>query len=54
MTDKQRDIILEMLEFSDYPLSPINLETATKEEASEWIEKNIKIAHESTSKFAFY
>ena len=54
ITTKQKKLILEMLEFSDYPLSPIDLETATKEEASEWIDKNMKLTHESTSKYAFY
>lgn len=54
MTEKQKKLILEMMEFSDYPLSSIDLKTATKKEASEWIDKNWKLAHERTDKFGFY
>lgn len=54
MTEKQKKLILEMMEFSDYPLSEINLKTASKREASEWIDKNWKRAHERTDKFGFY
>jgi len=54
MTEKQRKLILEMMEFSNYPLSSIDIKTATKKEASEWIDKNWKIAHERVDKFGFY
>lgn len=54
MTEKQKKLIFEMMEFSDYPLSPINLETATKREASEWMDKNWELAHTRTDKFGFY
>lgn len=53
MTEKQKKLILEMKEFSWYPLSPIDLKTATKKEASEWISKNQQ-AFERTDKFGFY
>lgn len=53
MTEKQKKLILEMREFSNYPLSPIDLKTATKKEASEWISKNQQ-AFERTDKFGFY
>ena len=54
MTEKQKKLIFEMMKFSDYPLSPINLKTATKREASEWIDKNWKQAHSRADKFGFY
>ena len=53
-TEKQKKFIFEMMEFSNYSLSPINLETATKKEASEWIDKNWERAHERVDKFGFY
>ena len=54
MTEKQKKLIFEMMEFSDYPLSPINLKTATKREASEWIDENWELAHTRADKFGFY
>lgn len=54
MTDKQKKLIIEIIEFSDYPLSSINMKTATKKEAGEWIDKNWKLAHERADKFGFY
>lgn len=54
MTEKQKKRILEMMEFSNYPLTPINFETATKKEASEWIDKNWKLSHERVDRFGFY
>lgn len=54
ITEKQKKLILEMNEFSEYPLSPIDLKTATKEEASEWIDRNWKLAHERVDRFGFY
>ena len=54
MTEKQKKLILEMMEFSNYPLTPINLKTATKKEASEWIDKNWKLAYERVDRFGFY
>lgn len=54
MTEKQKKLILETMEFSNYPLYPIDIKTATKKEASEWIDKNWKIAHERVDKFGFY
>ena len=46
ITDKQKQYIQEMYEFSEYPL-PVFIGT-TKEEAAEYIDKYSKFAHEST------
>lgn len=54
ITEKQKNYIINLIEFSDYPLSPIDLETATKKEASDWIKKNWKLAHERVDQFGFY
>lgn len=53
-TDKQKRLIMDMIEYSGYPLSPINLKTATKKEASEWINKNWEDAHSRVDQFGFY
>ena len=45
---------MDLIDHSGYPLDPIDLESATKKEASEWIEKNWKLAHERVDKFGFY
>lgn len=45
MTEKQKELIAEMQEFSEFPLSEFN--GKTKGEASDWIDKNIKKAHET-------
>ena len=54
ITEKQKTYIMDLIEHSGYPLDPINLETATKKEASEWIDKNWELAHERVDKFGFY
>ena len=54
ITEKQKNYIMDLIEHSDYPLDPINLETATKKEASEWIDKNWELAHERVDQFGFY
>lgn len=54
ITEKQKNYILDLIEHSGYPLDSINLETATKKEASEWIDKNWALAHERVDKFGFY
>jgi len=46
ITDKQRKYIQEMQEFSGYPLP--RFDGTTREEASEYIDKWSKLAHEST------
>ena len=46
ITDKQKQYIQEMHEFSEYPL-PTFVGT-TKEEAAEYIDRYSKLAHEST------
>lgn len=46
ITDKQKQYIQEMHEFSEYPL-PAFVGT-TKEEAAEYIDRYSKLAHEST------
>lgn len=53
-TEKQKNYIMDLIEHSDYPLSPINLKTSTKKEASDWIKKNWKQAHERVDQFGFY
>lgn len=54
ITEKQKNYILDLIDHSGYPLDPIDLESATKQEASDWIEKNWKLAHERVDKFGFY
>ena len=54
ITEKQKSYILDLIEHSDCPLDPINLETATKKEASKWIDKNWSLAHERVDQFGFY
>lgn len=54
ITEKQKNYILDLIEHSGYPLDPINLKTATKKEASKWIDKNWALAHERVDKFGFY
>lgn len=54
ITEKQKNYIMDLIEHSWYPLDPINLETATKKEASKWIDKNWALAHERVDKFGFY
>ena len=54
ITEKQKNYILDLIDHSGYPLDPINLETATKKEASKWIDKNWLLAHERVDKFGFY
>ncbi len=46
ITDKQRQYIEEMQEFSEYPLPIFN--GTTMEEANEYIKKYSKLAHECT------
>ena len=45
-TEKQIVAILDMWEFSPYPLPDLNLKTLTKGEAADYIDKNWKAAHE--------
>lgn len=47
ITAKQKAYILEMWEFSEYPLPVIDLETTTKGEACDYIDRYLKLAHES-------
>lgn len=54
ITEKQRNYIMDLIEHSDYPLDHIDLKTATKKEASDWIKKNWKLAHERVDQFGFY
>lgn len=54
ITEKQKNYIMDLIDHSDYPLDPINLETATKKEASKWIDENWVLAHERADKFGFY
>ena len=51
-TQKQLDYIMEMNEFSDYPLP--KFVGKTKGEASDYINENTKIAHMRTDKWGFY
>lgn len=44
ITEKQAALIAEMNEFSEYPLPRFT--GKTKGEASDWIDKNIRLAHE--------
>lgn len=44
VTEKQRKLIFELCEFSEFPLPPFT--GKTKGEASDWIDANIKKAHE--------
>lgn len=46
ITDKQKALILEMNEFSDFPLPTFN--GTTKGEASDYIDQNLRKAHESS------
>lgn len=46
ITEKQREYIVEMREFSSYPLPEFT--GTTKGEAAEYIDKWTKLAHEST------
>ncbi len=46
ITDKQKKMIKDMNEFSPYPLP--EFKGTTKGEASDYIDKYIKLAHEST------
>lgn len=45
MTEKQRALIAEMNEFSDFPLPEFN--GSTKGEAAKWIDENMERAHTS-------
>ena len=47
VTDKQLQLINDMFEFSDYPL-PL-FEGKTKGEASDYINKYVKLAHENVN-----
>ncbi len=51
-TEKQLEYIQEMREFSDYPIPEFT--GTTKKEASDYIDRWKKTAHESTTKYAFY
>ena len=46
-TEKQKKYILEMQEFSEYPLPYIDISVATKKECSDYINKWNKLSHES-------
>lgn len=46
ITEKQREYIVEMQEFSPYPLPEFT--GTTKGEAADYIDKWAKLAHEST------
>lgn len=45
ITEKQKNYIITMIEYSEYPLPPF--EGTTKGEASDYIKKYSKMAHES-------
>ena len=49
ITDKQKECIKQMLEYSYYPLPDINLEIATKGEASDYIDKWGELGFEDVS-----
>lgn len=46
-TEKQKQLIMDMLDFSDYPLPAIDLDKATKGECSDYIDANLALSHES-------
>lgn len=46
-TEKQKQLIRDMNEFSEYQLPDINLEKATKGECSDYIDANLARSHES-------
>lgn len=48
ITEKQKKLIAEMLEFSDYPLE--DFKATTRGEASDWIDRNMKLAHTSAKR----
>lgn len=48
-TEKQKIEILYMWEFSAYPLPDLNLETLTKGEAADYINKYHRLAHEDVN-----
>ena len=45
ITEKQKKLIAEMREFSEYPLE--DSKPMTRGEASDWIDRNWKLAHEN-------
>lgn len=45
-TEKQKKLIEEMWEFSEYPLPCFDLTCATKGECCDYIDKYIALAHE--------
>lgn len=51
-TEKQLAYIADLQEFSDYPLP--KFEGKTKREASDYIDRWIKLAHERADKWGFY
>ena len=46
-TEKQKELIRNMNEFSEYRLPDIDLEKATKGECSDYINANLALSHES-------
>ena len=49
VTEKQRRLIAEMQEFSEFPLPAFN--GRTKGEASDWIDQNMRKAHETMDRY---
>ena len=52
-TEKQIVAILDMWEFSAYPLPDLNLKTLTKGEAADYIDKYHLLAHENVDSPTF-
>ncbi len=51
ITEKQKKLIAEMCEMSEFPLEPFK--GTTKGEASDWIDRNMKRAHESVNQYEY-
>lgn len=50
-TEKQKKLITQMNDFSDFPLPKIDLSRATKGEASDYIDRNLALSHESINAY---
>lgn len=49
ITEKQRKLIAEMQEFAEFPLP--KFEGRTKGDASDWIDQNMRKAHETMDRY---
>lgn len=52
-TEKQKVAILDMWEFSPYPLPDLNLKTLTKGKAADYLNKYLPLAHENVNSPTF-